>query len=492
MSRPFARIAFAASMAACGFVAGALVVSRCARPAPPVTTPPPLPPVETRPAEPPRPTEPPSVAPPRADPAPLAATNTEVAATERPAPRSRLGGTVSSATSGAELEHVYVGLFRPASARDSAASEFGSWRGDRDLVPALRQLVTSTFTDERGAFRFDDLAAGTYVVRYDLGPLVAEMTAPQTLAPGEARDDLRLTFAPFGSVGGTLHVPAGAVADDLAVGLKRLDPSATPALYVNGRPDDVLLRRVARDGTYHLGPASPGRHLVILQRAEVERADAWASPIELGEVEIRAGEVLEREFDLVRAFPGTIRVRIEHSRLSQPWTRRLRYAYRHVVAEPVETAFPTRGAVDVVRGSAAVLGPLAAGTWRLTYRDESGAANWSAPDHVLVTPNGTIDVVMDVPLVAADVRFVDARTGMPITTSTLCVMNSDEDDGSCHYEWLDSYGRASMALVPGDYHVGIHDPFREEGFRAIGSLSWGENGPTSALVRLNALPITIR
>jgi hypothetical protein len=419
------------------------------------------------------------------------ASNSSANAIRRPAERRTtcvLGGYVRSAgDNGQPVPRAYVGLFQPALADDSPTTEFGQWRNGPDRFPARRQLLTWTYTDELGQFSFDELTAGTYILRAEMGPLLAAATAPQTLVPGEVRAGLDVRLPLAGGLEGRILGPAGVSFEGWRVGLQCSEkPDAAP-MSIDGVPDDMIDTRIADDGTFQLGPASLGTHRVWLLAESGARWRHFPPRLPIGAVEIVEGEYVKREFDLRNGFPGSLSVTLNIPMLEREETPAFLRRVPHLI-----TATPRFGGADVHAvaggcraGETATIGPLLPGAWSLSV--ESGLSAWvyNSDRSEVVFSGQSTEVSIEVPLYEATLTCLDAGTGAPLSGGTVMigVVGLTESIGSS--ATTDEHGNVRPLLAPGTYSVAAY-VVTDQGFdMALGeTIEWREDGPHPATVKL--------
>lgn len=400
---------------------------------------------------------------------------------------------------GVAVEGAQVGLFAPAIVGDSDASRWAPHpeSGVRDDARLVRAWTRS---DENGRFRFEDPDPGTWIVRAELGPLLAAATEPFVLVEHASRTDLVVVLPETAWLEGSVIVP-----DERSlrgVGLE-LRPKRAPSIapWSPSPRVEVVTDRCVPDveGRFRLGPVEAGTHVVgvvidpaIESRGNVHPFDGFVSPVL--EIDLPPGTT-ERDIDLRGGLPGVIVVRLSVE-LFDP-------AQVGVAAEPrdpgsgvlvlaragdpaVERAFRWNGEHEVE------CGPLAPGTWRVEF--QRSAWRWTLAPALSVAPSDrlVIDRALRVPRTA--VLFVDAETGEPLRRTWIQLR--EEMHATSHLTvTTNDAGKIDLALPPGDYAVTAQrgdfadialDP------KAWSRSTWTEDGPRESVVRLAPPPASER
>lgn len=397
-----------------------------------------------------------------------------------------LGGWVRwQGPEGRPVESAWVGLLLPALVDDSEQSPVWMWRGARELMPARRQVQRGDRTDATGHFAFDELAAGTYVMYVDYGPLVATVTAPIRLEPGDMRGGVEIVLPATGGLRGRLLVPADVELDDWRVAMQRNEPGGVPPVVESGIPYDTIESRIADDGTFRIAPARPGRHSVWLVARTTPASRSRSGKLLIGEVEIPAGDDVERVFDLLGGFPGwlsvTLRIPMFERESAATNLRRI----SHLLSA---TPHAGRGEERLVNafcraGETVLLGPLRPGAWRLGV--QSGVSSWVYESRLseTVLPGRTSDVTVEVELFEGILTCLDAETGAPLPASGLMVDPAGKDFGVSMK--TDASGNVHLMLTTGTYSVSRYVRLDDGIDIAAGEIfEWLEDGPHPRSVQL--------
>lgn len=382
------------------------------------------------------------------------------------------------------VSRAYIGLFRPAVGADPFKVAFGQWTGPAEARAAQHQLLTWTYSGDDGKFEFDELLAGTYFLRVELGPLVVRVCELQELAPSEVRAGLVILLPVPGGLNGTILAPPGVDFEAWQAGLQRKDP-IDPPFQVDGIPIDMLKHGIEADGTFHLGPAEAGPHTVWLVAKQEPNSRRPLAKILIGEVNIVAGEDVERVFDLRDGFPGSLRVTLNVPALDG--TNLGRNPLSHTITAVPRFGGPELQSVSAncAAGSTTVVGPLLPGPWTVSVR--SNMAPWvyqsDRTENVLAAQ--TCEVTLDVPLYAGTLTCLDSVTGAPISEGDVMIEPLNVLEKTGRSEFTDEKGLVRLLLVKGTYSVSAFG-WDEKGFdKAIAeTIEWREDGPHPQSVKL--------
>lgn len=367
---------------------------------------------------------------------------------------------------GQPASHAMVGLFAPAADGDHDASPFAPQELRHAPGAGGWRLVQSwTRADAQGRFRFEFPEPGRWIVRAEVGPLLATATPLFALEPGASRPDL------------VLHLP--------------------PAAWLEGHvdaPEVSVYCQPSEDRTYRLGPTEAGLHSVgFVFAAELRtRARPLAGTEKFAPVlrlQLPTGTT-QRDIGLPGGFPGTIALTVSLTLTAPapPISKRLPRVLS-VRAEPYAPQFPGEGLTASFRsGVAGELGPVPPGDWRILVQvPEFGPWSWPVTDWLRVGAGERIERTFELEITSALVELLDARTGAPLDTEVVEVGRRDADGLITFDCSLETPGNVRLSLPPGDYLVTA----RKEGLEAVADdpsawapLSWSASGPSSSRLRV--------
>ncbi len=398
---------------------------------------------------------------------------------------------------GEAAAHAIVGLFAPAPALDQDQSAFGPQElRDRPGGDEMRLVHTWTRADATGRFRFEFPEPGNWIVRADLGPLLAAATPLFAVEAGRSRPDLVLTLPPAAWLDGRLIAPVGARFDGVGLELRtEVVPKLGRWSPRVGRPEIAVRCTPSADGTFRVGPTEVGQHRLGLVLDPGSRVPQYAASggrfVPLIDLRLPQGET-HREIDLREGFPGSIVVAVtvtfDPNSPYLPEKSALASGMLRVSAEPVQIQSES-GPVFATFGNAGFeLGPLPPGRWRVLVQVPSFAPwSWPLSESVYVGPAERVERSFELDIVGAVFEMLDARTGEPLADCTIEVGRREQNGMRTFPRAVPTNGRVSLALPPGDYMVTA----REEGLitvaddpRAWTPLTWGASGPTTTVLRV--------
>ncbi len=393
-----------------------------------------------------------------------------------------LGGFVrSSSEARTPVSSAYVGLFRPALQDDSATSDFGQWGGPPDYRPEWRQLLSWTYTDEDGKFSFDELKAGTYIVRAERGPLVTASTAPQTLEVGEVRAGLDIALPLTGDLEGHILAPPDTSFDTWRVALERADKQIEPIMRSDVGGDDRVRKNVEDDGAFEIGPAQAGLHRVLLVWPGQSTSLGQRNGLPIGEVMIVAGETVKQEFDLRGGFPGSLNVTLHIPLLEREdapaFHRRIPYT---IDARPSFRDAKVESLVATCRlGETVVVGPFEPGMWSLRIDSPLTMWTYSVPVEMLIEAGKSRDVTIEVPLFEGTLTCQDATSGEVLRGTNVSVgVHSPSGDRGMGVK-TDDQGRLRLEYPIGTYTLAVF-AFKQDGTWDTAlpeTFDWQADGP---------------
>lgn len=381
-------------------------------------------------------------------------------------PGVRLGGVVYEADRRTPVPGARVWLVPPGG--EPRTGSFGE----------SETFQRETRTDDTGRFELAEVPAGTYSLLADANAWLVGRIEELEVVTAEDRSDLVVVLPPSASLRGRLIAPAGESFQDLRL---TASPSAEPAF------DDfsVLYRRgfsLALDGAgqFTTGPLPPGELVLSLRGPEVRLPSGFSSgfgtsgpTVEIARLELRAGEILQREFDLRDRWPGAIRFDVRRNGQPAPG----------VVVEVAESD-PERqgrsGATTEPDGTATVRF-LFPGDYSVSARSVEGTWAQQVPGVVHVWPSETATCSIEIVLVRGTVHVVEEHTGAPMANQELLI--ELEGAGRAHRATTDAEGRLELELPPGSYTIARSMEFGFPG-RAKVPLEWTVAGPESGEIRL--------
>ncbi|MEE8468282.1 MAG: hypothetical protein V3T22_07490, partial [Planctomycetota bacterium] len=232
-------------------------------------------------------------------------------------------------------------------------------------------------------------------------------------------------------------------------------------------------------GRFRLAPVREG-HATIFLSAPVEEPRpgipfGFQGPgylLELGEVEVQAGEEAWVDFDLTQTFPGAIVLDVSVNGEPAP-------SLVAVAAQSGEGRDQARVVGHLDAQSRVRLFPLFIGDWDLYVWPIEMIWTYRHPVPVPLGPAGEVELTIDITVAGGRVRILDAADGTPLVQRNIWVV------GVMGKHITDSEGWIDLRLTPGTYE--LRDTGDGEGLGYGGpptSLNWTSAGPGREEVRL--------
>ena len=353
-----------------------------------------------------------------------------------------------------------------------------TWPRGMSEQSALRSRSLEAETDTRGRFLIEGIAPGDYDVRATAGSVFAKLE-DVTVVPG-ATQDVVLRLPGTGAIVGRLSGPpqtgfVGLRVFVLPAGVERARLEAMRQQSGYQLPESG----VGEAGRFRLAPVREGQAKVFLS-AQIESRRpgipmALSGPgylLELGEVEVRAGEETRVDFDLTQSFPGaiTLDVRVNGERAPSLVV---------VAAQSGEARDQARVVGHLDAQSRVRLFPLFIGDWDLYVWPIERSWTYRHPVPVPLGPAGEVELTIDIIVAGGRVRILDVADGTPLVRRNIWVV------GVIGKHITDADGWIDLRLTPGTYE--LRDTGDGEGLGYGGppmSLNWTSAGPDREEVRL--------
>ncbi|MCB9891508.1 MAG: carboxypeptidase regulatory-like domain-containing protein [Planctomycetes bacterium] len=317
-------------------------------------------------------------------------------------PTVTVSGHVTWEHDGTSVSLAYVSLLEPAPENDSPTCDILVTELISPGQTSMRQEVFRTRTDERGAFRFESVPSGTWIVAASHGP--ARLERPRPMTSGFLRvmsTPLLLTSSVEGidlvlPAAGRLHVTVAwpeAFAYTASLALERREDSPhTRSMRCTWTIDPGA-------PSLDLGPLQPGTYDVqTLLRGGKGARDVAQHTLE-GLVVV-AGRTTEAQIDLVAFQPGRLEVRVTSQGEPLPNTR------VQLQIPGSRNGYP---AASTNGEGLAVFEIVPPGTHDAVLLGTNGPWSQTLPP-VTIRPGETQTVTFDVPLFQRRIVFRDRDT----------------------------------------------------------------------------------
>jgi hypothetical protein len=349
-------------------------------------------------------------------------------------------------------DEVDARRFLRETSRDSAGQ---SWREDT--------------TDELGRFEIAHLPPGPHWI-VALGREGLNAEAALELAPSEKRS-IAIVLPGAARLRGRL-VPVTELPSDVLVRVTEVPRSADPRPALQDPPT----ARLGEEQRFEFFPLAVGAHRVELllpggtwNGHSLDHGPGGRISIELGRIELGAGETAERSFalalvlarcEIVLAIAG-----LEHLRGS-------------VALRPLEGADAASAIGADIEEDGRARFPLAPpGTYEITVFAHGLHHPYVHPTPVKLVASRVESERIEIKATRGRIRLVDARTKQPLVASGVSLGES-----RVVREWRasDPRGELELFLAPGRYVVRAHDPREASLPPRRATLAWGEDGPLVA------------
>jgi len=363
-----------------------------------------------------------------------------------------------------------------------------------DAADALRDAPPAERSDRDGSFRFERVPPGTYLAqaraRGRLSPLVG-----LEVESGATTDVELVVPSPAFLVARAEGLPEDR---KTTLDLRRpWNPTPEEADLASRNPFSSLLVQpitkvsVDRDGSIRMGPVEPGGPYELAweisapifweTRPDGSRSGSTPTPLRavLGSYVLASGDndVGGIDFSAVRLGSLRVSLTIDEAPL---WRFRAcvvgNSGYRVARFDQdgearFEELFPGLYAVRI-DGDA----------WRA-----------AVPELVTVPAGGEASISVPLTLVPGELRFLDAKTGSPISSRPVALIPELTDFTDLHFSWspypvamlTDEDGRLTSRQAPGRYSVAIRPEDSSEPLVRCGELEWTLRGPATREVRVD-------
>jgi len=399
---------------------------------------------------------------------------------------------------GTPTARAIVGLFAPAvlhDGEDSAFSAATTMHARR--LERFRVVRVWTRSDDEGRFTFDDVLDGTWIVRAEDGPLLAAATLPLVLREGISHSGLVIELPPAARLEGRAMFPKGTSLDDLCLEIRANSPrSIAPWMHTLRDPVVCVRERLDEGGHFRIGPVEPGLYTVglVVERALATggRVDPLAGSVApLVDVYLGPGTT-KRDIDLTSGIPGVVELHLDLGGFTPSSTHgQTRWNPGQRIRARLQPLFETTGkgpgTIEVEADQPSDLGPLVAGTWRITL-DFPADSLWSWPldPPVHVRPGERVRYEARIPIRRAEIDFFDAKSGLPI--AGLVEIGRETEDGFTFFGYVAGEdGKLSLVLPPGSYVAKGRDESLEDLIldpSKYARFEWSEAGPSVTSLRM--------
>ncbi|MCB9891507.1 MAG: carboxypeptidase regulatory-like domain-containing protein [Planctomycetes bacterium] len=363
-------------------------------------------------------------------------------------PTSTVAGRVLWEHDGSPVHDAYVSLLSPAQQDDGPRSDVLVKEGRNVFDEArLRKEKYRTRSDERGAFRFENVPSGTWIVAASHGP--SNVGSPRPLTSGflntrsepllltSSVEGLDLVLPPAGRLHVTVTWPRSVVYSTSLALERREDPESTRAIR-------CTMPLETGTPSLDIGPLNPGTYdLSALLVGESRVRDVAEHRLE--GLLVTAGRTTEVHVDLVTFQPGRLEVRLTANGDPLPDTR-------------VQLQIPDsrRGylATATNEQGRAVFELVSPGTHDLVLMGSNGPWSTTVPP-ITILSNETTTVTHDVPLVRRRivVRDRDTRARLEVCSLFLSPEGDPAHMGSRSLQ-TNADGSLDLVLPAGSYVLG--------------------------------------
>ena len=381
---------------------------------------------------------------------------------------------------GTPVANAEVSLVSPAEIDDSPDSPLLSWDGQSSDPRPFRHVREVVVTGADGAFHLQAPDPGPYFLLSTFGPLLSCWSELIEVTPDEPPSDHEIVLPRGGSLQGRIAGPSEADYTGL-----RAWTCPTGELDRSSRRDPLLRTAVLLrpDGSYELGPVSPGAWDVLLllpessgARSVTRSGGRLSGSLPLGTVEVVDEQSVRGDFQVGASFPGRLVLTVLVNGAPAPG---LEVSLRRVDGSDPGTSVTVTGP----DGSSA---PLVAfpGLYRAVVRDREQGWSEACPEEILVASSASSSHTLWITATRGALTCLgsDGQTLVdePVTVCRLT--------GSS-YSWrlvttrkTDAEGRLELVLTPGEYSLqrGSYVPGQAS---PTVPLSWTAGGPRDAHVR---------
>lgn len=245
-----------------------------------------------------------------------------------------------------------------------------------------------------------------------------------------------------------------------------------------------ILLELDSTGAFVSGPLPTGELSLSLKGPEVMLPSGFNSSsgvevptLEFARLELKAGEALEREFDLRESWPGAIQALVR--RAGQPAVG--------VVVEVAEAGEERGGRSGAITGSdgTATIECLFPGDYTVLARSVEG--QWRRPlwGTVHVAPGETTTCSIEFVLASGVLLVRDEESGAPLANEDVWLAPT-ADSGRAMLATTDAEGRLELEFAVGSYELARYPLGFWPGRERV-TVEWTATGPVPAEVRLSAL-----
>jgi hypothetical protein len=343
-----------------------------------------------------------------------------------------------------------------------------------------------TTSDAQGRFVFEDVLPGDWFVRASRGVLFTARRELKVAAETPIAE-VEIALPAEAWLSGKLIVPDGATFEDLRVlAMPVMEDGAEAdrmrdAAYF--RPSEATVP-ISTAGTFRIGPLPAGDVSARLQLPRIVipgkyRGSSDQPAIDLGTITLSASGDTTHEFDLRDRFLGWIAVRVRVN--GQP-------AASHLVMVNESPGYPpTASAIQLDGQGFGRSSPIKPGKYVFVTQPLDDAWIDKSSAQGTLKPGESIQVDIDVQLVAGTLRVIDETTNAPFANGDIWLQYDGDNSGASAHVRTDSKGDAQLRLPLARFRVNAGDYSAYFAPDPSIVIDWTHSGPRPAELKVRPL-----